>query len=149
MPEHIAQVIQRFVFGLSPAQSSGIIGALDLEPVHFVYNISLMALILVTCFGLGFHKKGSPLRGRPLLFYSFWGSMAIQSYHSVEHTAKIIQFAQTGIQGTPGIVGLFEVNLIWFHFGINLVVYLLMLAALISIIRLNHVSSGLYKTSKS
>ena len=30
------------------------------------------------------------------------GTVALQSYHMVEHSVKLVQFLATGMQGTPG-----------------------------------------------
>ena len=110
--EHIAQVVQKF--GLHQQESHGIIGALDLEWVHFIYNGTLLILLYVLAFNyskVGFKKQSFPL-------YVFITAVIVESYHMVEHFVKVVQHIETGIQGTPGIVGNL-VNPILFHFYIN------------------------------
>ena len=51
-----------------------------------------------------------------------------QSYHVTEHFFKIAQFLQTGMNGTPGILGN-VFNLVWLHFTYNTIEYLPVLAA--------------------
>lgn len=134
MVEHIAQVIQKFVLGMSVAH--GLIGMLDFEWVHFGYNAALLATLYILTF-----KCSRLLRARgTALFYIFVAGVVIQSYHMIEHVVKIIQHIQTGVQGTPGILGNF-INLILFHFSINLVVLILVIIPFVGL--------GVYKQCTS
>src|SRR6266567_152003 len=45
--EHIAQMVQIHLLGLSGTQAHGIIGMLDLEWVHFLYNLVEETFILI------------------------------------------------------------------------------------------------------
>jgi hypothetical protein len=47
----------------------------------------------------------------------------VQSYHMAEHTAKLVQFIETMMQGTPGILGA-HFDGVLFHAAMNTVVFL-------------------------
>ena len=122
--EHVVQVLQRFVF--HNPKGAGILGTwLDIEPVHLVYNGSFLLLIIL-CFWVGqFHQRSASRH--PLTFWLMSFALLFQSYHFVEHIFKIVQFIDSGMNGTPGILG-HSFNLVWLHFTYNTVVYLPLLA---------------------
>jgi hypothetical protein len=113
--EHLAQVLQKFVFHLAPAH--GLIGQLDLEQVHFAFNLLyLAALIVVT---VGWLYYGGQLCSRQkVLGAMLLGTVAVQGYHMVEHSVKLAQFISSGMQGTPGIVGM-HFDAVIFHALMN------------------------------
>lgn len=115
MVEHVAQVIQKF--GLGREEAHGILGMLDFEWVHFVYNTALILTLYILIFRCALLLKA---RGTAL-FFTFVAAVILQSYHMVEHVIKIVQHIQTGAQGTLGFAGNF-VNPVWFHFWLNLTV---------------------------
>lgn len=122
MVEHIAQVIQKFV--LHRVRAHGIVGRFDVEWVHFGYNIGLLAATYLLFLGYTrFLRSGSGKK----IPKTFLAAVIVQSYHMFEHTLKIMQHLETGKQGTPGFLGNFF-NLIWLHFWINLVVFILVAA---------------------
>src|SRR5205823_4077713 len=51
-----------------------------------------------------------------------------QAYHSLEHVVKIVQFLDTGRNGTPGILGRW-IPVVWLHFAFNTIIYAPLLAA--------------------
>lgn len=123
--EHIVQANQRFVF--NDPKGSGILGSwLDIEPVHLVYNGALLLLIALTCYLGGFFSRKS--RQRPLAVGLVSVALLFQSYHFVEHIFKMAQFIETGMNGTPGILG-HVFNLVWLHLTYNTIVYLPLLLA--------------------
>lgn len=126
MVEHVAQVIQKF--GLGWKEAHGIIGVLDLEWVHFIYN----AALLITFYVLISKYSGFLKAGGTVLYGVFVADVVLQSYHVIEHLVKINQHIQTGQQGTPGIIGNF-VNPILFHFWMNLAVLGLILIPFIGL----------------
>ena len=102
MLEHVAQVFQKFVLGFSYAH--GLIGALDLEQVHFTFNLLYLgALIYVTLGWLTFGRR--VCKHEKMLGAMLIGTVVAQGYHMVEHSARLVQFLNTGWQGTPGLLG--------------------------------------------
>jgi uncharacterized membrane protein YfhO len=118
--EHVAQVMQKFVFHVAPAH--GLIGQLDLEEVHFAFN--LLYLIALTVVMVGWLYYGSQLCSKQkVLSAMLIGTVAVQGYHMLEHSVKLAQFISTGMQGTPGIVGMHFDGVI-FHALMNTAVFL-------------------------
>lgn len=125
MVEHVAQVVQKFM--LSFVQADGLLGALfNQEWVHFWYNAALLGLVVAAYFG--FRKADGAFQSYKMAYRAYVAAVAIQAYHLFEHVVKVEQHIQTGLQGTPGILGNF-VNPIMFHFTINLLVYLPLLTS--------------------
>jgi hypothetical protein len=89
--EHVAQMVQIHLLHLSGANAQGIVGPLNIEWVHFVWN----ALILVTLLVLLPRFSSNPwlIAVTPL---ALW--------HFVEHSVMIATYIQTGVSGTPGLL---------------------------------------------
>ena len=89
-PEHIAQFIQRFYPG---APASGIIGQLNVEWVHLVYNWGLLFAMIPLMVGCGFFTRGNAWQRYN---YTAWaavvGSFWIQVWHAFEHYGKLAQY---------------------------------------------------------
>ena len=119
MLEHVVQVVQ--VYALDAEQRAGLLGSwIDLEWVHFVYNLAVLGFVwwawrLVRPGGAEQDRLGS---SAPWVL----AGLVIQAYHLVEHSVKMVQHLALGIRTAPGIFG-DEIGLVWFHFGINLAVY--------------------------
>ena len=120
MVEHVAQVFQKFVLDYSYAH--GLVGSFDLEQVHFTFNLMYLgALIYVTLGWLNFGRR--VCRHEKMLGAMLIATVAVQGYHMVEHSARLIQFLNTGLQGTPGLLGA-NFDGVVFHAVMNTVVYL-------------------------
>ncbi len=135
-PEHIAQFIQRFYFKI-PA--NGILGQLNVEWVHVMYNWGLLLLMIPILVGCGFFAKGNAWkRYNRVAWTGMLASFWIQVWHAFEHYGKLSQYyhnlamnppvVPAGGPNAPGLVGqwLFSAwgadALVWLHWGINLVV---------------------------
>jgi hypothetical protein len=119
MLEHGIQVVQVYV--AESEVRSGLAGArVDTEWVHFAFNFAVLGFLiwawrLLRPEGSFGDRAG---RGTPWLL----AAMLIQVYHFAEHAAKVVQHVSTGVDPAPGIFGK-TAGLVWFHFGINLAVY--------------------------
>jgi len=124
--EHIVQVIQRYAgigsgFWNNP-KGAGILGTwIDIEPVHIAYN-GIFLFLIALCFWLGGFLRSLASR-HPFTFWIMSFALFFEAYHFVEHIFKILQFIDTGMNGTPGILGHFF-NLVWLHFTYNTIAYL-------------------------
>ena len=118
--EHVVQTFQRFV--LNSPQAHGLVGQLDLEQVHFVFNTMYLALLIHVMLRWLALKTELPNRWKTYATILIL-TVVVQSYHQVEHTVKLAQFIQTNVQGTPGIAGLYFDGVI-FHFLMNDLVFL-------------------------
>src|SRR5713226_1904434 len=89
--EHVAQMVQIHLLGLSGLQARGIFGMLDIEWVHFIWNswVLLGAVLLVLLF-----------RKNPWL----WVLLVISVWHEIEHVYIMSVFLSTGHVGTPGLL---------------------------------------------
>jgi hypothetical protein len=118
--EHIVQVVQRTMLGIG--NGAGILGsAFDIEPVHMVYN--LLFLVLISAVYAGCVRDRSVIPANPqavmrLLQLSF----VFQIWHTVEHVVKMYQYFETGLNGTPGILG-YWFSVVFLHFWYNTLLY--------------------------
>lgn len=89
--EHIAQMIQIHILQLSGADARGIFGALDIEWVHFIWNmwVLLAAQVLLMQF-----------RSNRWL----WLTALLSGWHAIEHAYIFSVYMQTGVAGTPGLL---------------------------------------------
>lgn len=90
--EHIAQMVQIHLLGLSGTQAHGLIGMLDLEWVHFIFDgiiIPICTVILLFAF-----------RRNPWL----WILLPLAFWHATEHVVIISYYLRTGIAGSPGLL---------------------------------------------
>jgi hypothetical protein len=132
MLEHVLQVTQ---IGLGIAPAHGLIGAFNLEWVHFLYNTTYFTLLLMLFVTLAWNRVlPSCIPFRMPIFAALLSVVIGQGYHVMEHTVKLQQHLATGMQGTPGILGA-HLNLAWFHFFLNLAVYLPLLFVLYALWR--------------
>lgn len=120
MVEHIAQVMQKFVFNITPAH--GLIGQLDLEQVHFAFNLFYLSTLIAVTIGW-FYYGGQITRHWRAFTVVLGATVLVQSYHMAEHTVKLIQFIETMMQGTPGILGAYFDGVI-FHAAMNTAVFI-------------------------
>lgn len=125
-PEHIAQVIQLEVLQIAPV---GLLGVFNLEWVHLIYNMGLLAIMVPILVGCGFFARNNAWRrANPMAWNAMMAAFWIQVIHVPEHYAKVSQLLMTGQQGTPGLIGYYvaqiagEPGVVWFHFWINIVV---------------------------
>ncbi len=91
LAEHTAQMIEIHLLGLKGPQASGIIGQLNNEWVHLIWN----SWVLVFCFVLFYW-----LRKNPWLYVLF----VFGIWHEMEHLYIISVYIRTGIAGTPGLI---------------------------------------------
>ena len=89
--EHVAQMVQIHVLHLSGANAQGIVGQLNIEWVHFIWN----ALVLITLVALLPHFRSNP-----------WliALTPLAAWHFVEHSVMIATYLRTGVSGTPGLL---------------------------------------------
>jgi hypothetical protein len=127
MLEHVVQVVQAQV--LEAEIRSGLLGRLvDTEWVHFAYNAAVLGFLV---WAWRLLRSEGPLAAVGAGGVAWMAAaIVVQSYHMLEHGAKIVQHLSTGVDPAPGLVG-GEVGLVWFHFGINLAVYAAMTIPLI------------------
>src|SRR5215207_8224425 len=113
--EHVAQMVQIHVLGLSGLAARGVFGALDIEVVHFVWNTSVLVAIFAL---LAVYRSNAWL----------WLVAALAGWHAIEHTFIFVVYLTTGVSGTPGLLsqggvlaGGLPVSRANLHFAYNLI----------------------------
>jgi hypothetical protein len=91
--EHIAQMIQIHLLGLMGNQAHGIIGVLDFEWVHFLFDAGWVPVCCYTLFLI--YRKSNPW---------LWVLLPIVTWHAIEHVAIMSFYLRTGIVGSPGLL---------------------------------------------
>src|SRR5712691_7759444 len=89
--EHVAQMIQIHVLALSGPDARGILGTLDIESVHFLWNTWVFIAVLALL-----HRYGA---NRWL-----WLTALFSTWHAVEHAYIFSVYLTTGLSGTPGLL---------------------------------------------
>lgn len=91
--EHIAQMIQIHLLGLSGMQAHGILGMFDLEWVHFIFDAIWVPICVYIL--LFVYRKSNPW---------LWVLSVIVTWHAIEHVAIMSFYLRTGIVGSPGLL---------------------------------------------
>lgn len=91
--EHIAQMIQIHLLGLSSMQAHGIIGMLDFEWLHFIFDAGWVPICVYTLFFI--FRKSNPW---------LWVLLPVVTWHALEHVAIMRVYLTTGIVGSPGLL---------------------------------------------
>jgi hypothetical protein len=91
--EHVAQMIQLHVLNLTGADARGVFGALDIEWVHFLWNLWVLVAAAVLL---------SRFKDNPWL----WFTALFAGWHGLEHTYILWIYLTTGVVGTPGWLSL-------------------------------------------
>lgn len=89
--EHAMQMVQIHLLDQPPAESHGIFGALDIEWVHFIWNTWILVAVTLLLYRFG---------RNPWL----WATLLVALWHEVEHTYIMVDYLDTGQQGTPGLL---------------------------------------------
>src|SRR5256714_4649298 len=89
--EHVAQMVQIHVLHLSGANAQGIVGQLNIEWVHFIWNALVLATLLILL---------PRFQTNPWLI----AVTPLAVWHFVEHSVMIATYIRTGVSGTPGLL---------------------------------------------
>lgn len=89
--EHLAQMIQMYVLGMPAMQAHGLIGTLDIEWVHFIWN----SWVLIYGIFLLYYGRKNPW---------LWALLVLALWHEAEHIYIIDCYLKTGMAGNPGLL---------------------------------------------
>ncbi|MBA3283289.1 MAG: hypothetical protein H0U29_13780 [Acidimicrobiia bacterium] len=117
--EHTLEVVQLKLMGAHHAFT--LFGAhVNTEWAHFIANTTVLVWIGFVLVGAGPAVRRSWRAGQPLGWHALLAALAVQSYHVVEHTVRLVQHLTPG-GGRLGILTrVFDPA--WVHFSFNLVV---------------------------
>jgi hypothetical protein len=90
--EHVVQMVQIHVLGLTGAAASGVFGALDIEWVHFLWNTWIIAAVVLLI-----RQFPRNIWLLPTLVLAIW--------HELEHLYIMSVYLSTGVERTPGLLG--------------------------------------------
>ena len=91
--EHIAQMVQIHILGLSGSNAHGIIGVLDFEWTHFLFDAGWVPICAYTLFII--YRKTNPW---------LWLLLPLVTWHAAEHVVIMSYYFRTGIAGSPGLL---------------------------------------------
>lgn len=89
--EHVAQMIQIHLLSQPVGDAHGIVGKLDIEWVHFIWN----SIVVAAAVALLWHFRSNPW---------LWLTAAVAVWHLGEHVAIMTVFWDTGLAGDPGLL---------------------------------------------
>jgi len=127
MVEHVAQIHQHAILDFSVAESQGLIGALNLEWVHWVYNLAYFILLGLVFKGYLFYNLDKRTDGQKVGILLFNVGFFLQGYHVIEHNVRMFQFFVTECTPCVGVLGVFFDG-VYLHFVINFLVFIFPLA---------------------
>ena len=89
--EHVAQMVQIHILGLSGASAQGIVGQLNIEWIHFIWNSWVLFALLMLV---------RRLRS------SWWlvATALLAGWHLAEHLVIMGTYLSTGAVGSPGLL---------------------------------------------
>ena len=89
--EHVAQMIQIHVLGLTGADARGIFGTLDIEWVHFLWNTWVLLAVMMLLWRFRANRW-------------LWLTLVLSAWHEIEHSYIFWTYLTTGLSGTPGLL---------------------------------------------
>ena len=92
LAEHLVQIAQIHLLGWPPPQARGLIAAFDVETMHFVWNVAVLATV-------GWLLRYG-VRSTTLVMTFVWASA-----HTVEHGYLVTHAMLIGREGGPGLLG--------------------------------------------
>jgi hypothetical protein len=125
--EHIVQYLQKNVWHTPPQPVGppfpGLLGQwFDFENIHWLYNLALLMAVLAVW--VIYRKNPGSWRRSRAGSALLMSTVAIESYHFVEHSVRMVQYVGGNLK-PPGVLPMLWPNLfpvLEFHFWINLVV---------------------------
>jgi hypothetical protein len=136
--EHIAQWYQREVTHVT-TPPHGLLGVwLDVEWVHFIYNLALGLSVVMIYFGYRMYRR-EWREYSPVGWLALTGAMVFQAgWHVSEHAVKMYQWFVHDWNPAPGILGRTPkagtgpFDLLYLHFWYNAIVTALLVFAFVA-----------------
>ena len=89
--EHVAQMVQIHILALSGTSAQGIVGQLNIEWVHFIWNAWVFLAVVMLL---------------PRFPRNWWliGVALLAGWHLFEHSVIMATYLRTGVVGSPGLL---------------------------------------------
>lgn len=91
MLEHLAQMYELHILGLPGPKAQGIIGFLNVEWVHLLWNSWVLAMVGLLLFT---YRRN----------WWLWALFIFAIYHEAEHVYIVSIYVRTGVMGNPGLL---------------------------------------------
>lgn len=91
MLEHLAQMYELHILGWPGPRAQGIIGFLNVEWVHLVWNSWVLAMVGLLLFS---YRRN----------WWLWALFIFAIYHEAEHAYIVSLYVRTGVAGNPGLL---------------------------------------------
>jgi hypothetical protein len=91
MLEHLAQMVELHLLGWPGPKANGIIGFLNVEWVHLIWNSWVLLAVFMLLFA---YRRNVYL----------WMLFVFAIYHEIEHIYMVSVYVRTGIAGNPGLL---------------------------------------------
>ncbi|HEX7734605.1 MAG TPA: hypothetical protein VF458_07075 [Ktedonobacteraceae bacterium] len=91
MLEHLSQAVEIHLLGWPAPMANGIIGFLNIEWVHLIWNSWVLLAVGLLLFA---YRRNIAL----------WGLFAFAIFHEAEHVYMVTRYIQTGHPGNPGFL---------------------------------------------
>lgn len=89
--EHVCQMVQIHLLHRTGPNARGVIGVLDIEWVHFIWNIWVAVAVVALLVPY--------VKNRWL-----WATLPLVVWHGIEHAYIMSVYLSTGVAGTPGLL---------------------------------------------
>jgi hypothetical protein len=89
--EHLAQMIELHTLGWPASKAKGILGFLDIEWVHLIWNSWVLLAVVMLLFA---YRRNAWL----------WFLCIFAIYHEIEHIYIVSIYVRTGVAGNPGLL---------------------------------------------
>lgn len=125
--EHTIETVQLQL--LHHDESTTLLNGVDFEYVHFGANFLLLYGLVAVVIGAGPAVRSRWRVERRWGWYAMVAAIVVQSFHLFDHTVRLIEYVQGGGDVVPKGTVTHFVNPVWFHFFMNLTVFVGMVAA--------------------
>ena len=129
--EHTIETVQLQLLHHQSAHT--LLNGIDFEWLHFGANALLLYGLAAVVIGAGSAARQRWRREQRIGWSFMVAALVVQSYHVFDHTVRLIEYIQAGGDTDPKGTVTHFVNPVWFHFGMNLTVFLGMLAAFLGL----------------
>lgn len=89
--EHAVQLTQLYIWGVTKQRAHGIVGTLDIEWVHFAWNLLVLGAVIAVAYWF---------RSNPWVMVA----LVLASWHQIEHIYILAIYLTTGATGSPGLL---------------------------------------------
>lgn len=125
--EHTIETVQLQILHRQHAHT--LLNGIDFEWLHFGANALLLYGLVAVVIGAGPAARARWRSERRWGWAAMVGAVVVQSYHVVDHAVRLVEYVAAGGDTDPQGTLTRVVDPVWFHFAMNLIVLMGMVAA--------------------